>query len=60
MPRSMRSPFSSKVSLPNYVIFRLIEKFMKHFFVVKDNLINKKLQKIIEMQTFAKRTEVNS
>jgi hypothetical protein len=44
----------------NYLLSRLIEKFMKHFFVVKDNLINKKLQKIIEMQTFSKRTEVNT
>ena len=42
------------------LIFRLIEKFMKHFFIVKDNLINKKLQKIIEMQAFTKRTEVNT
>ena len=33
---------------------------MKHFFIVKDNLINKKLQKIIEIQSFTKRTEVNN
>lgn len=39
--------------------YSLIEKFMKHFFLLKDNIIDKKLVEIIKQQTFSSRKHVN-
>lgn len=59
MPKSTTSHSSSKTTIQAKP-FRIQKKFMKVFFQLKDNVLDKKLSIVVNSQTFANRKQIQT